>query len=140
MRFALVRRWWRDVYKRQLFDAADTYGNGRSEIQLAKAFRDRRERVVYATKFGYDWYNHSGERKGQQEIEHDFSPKFVRFALEESLKRLETDYIDIWQMHNAHLEQAVSYTHLGAGASTSPTPPKRRPRAGRWPASCKKPS
>jgi len=87
------------------FDAADTYGNGRSEIQLAKAFRDRRDKVVYATKFGYDWYNHSGERKGQQEIEHDFSPKFVRFALEESLKRLETDYIDLWQMHNAHLDQ-----------------------------------
>jgi aryl-alcohol dehydrogenase-like predicted oxidoreductase len=88
-----------------LFDAADTYGNGRSEIQLAKAFKSRRDRVVYATKFGYDWYNHAGERKGQQEIEHDFSPAFVRFALEESLKRLETDYIDIWQMHNAHLEQ-----------------------------------
>ena len=38
-----------------LFDAADTYGNGRSEEQLAKAFGDRRERVVYATKFGYDF-------------------------------------------------------------------------------------
>jgi aryl-alcohol dehydrogenase-like predicted oxidoreductase len=88
-----------------LFDAADTYGNGRSEIQLAKAFRGRRDRVVYATKFGYDFYNHAGERKGQQEIEHDFSPAFVRFALEQSLKRLETDYIDVWQMHNAHLEQ-----------------------------------
>ena len=88
-----------------LFDAADTYGNGRSEIQLAKAFRDRRDRVVYATKFGYDWYNYSGERKGQQEIPADFSPKFVRYALEQSLARLETDYIDIWQMHNAHLEQ-----------------------------------
>jgi aryl-alcohol dehydrogenase-like predicted oxidoreductase len=88
-----------------LFDAADTYGNGRSEVQLADAFRNRRDRVVYASKFGYDFYNHSGERKGQQEIEHDFSPKFVRFALEQSLKRLETDYIDIWQMHNAHLEQ-----------------------------------
>jgi aryl-alcohol dehydrogenase-like predicted oxidoreductase len=60
---------------------------------------------VYATKFGYDWYNYSGERKGQQEIPHDWSPKFVRFALEESLKRLETDYIDVWQLHNAHIEQ-----------------------------------
>jgi aryl-alcohol dehydrogenase-like predicted oxidoreductase len=88
-----------------LYDAADTYGNGRSEVQLAKAFRKRRSDVVYATKFGYDWYNYSGERKGQQEIPADFSPKFVRFALEQSLKRLETDYIDIWQMHNAHLDQ-----------------------------------
>ena len=87
------------------FDAADTYGNGRSEVQLAKAFRLRRSEVVYATKFGYDWYNYSGERKGQQEIPADFSPKFVRYALEQSLERLETDYIDLWQMHNAHLDQ-----------------------------------
>jgi aryl-alcohol dehydrogenase-like predicted oxidoreductase len=88
-----------------LFDAADTYGNGRSEEQLGEAFAGRRDRVVYATKFGYDFYTHSEERKGQSEIPADFSPKHVRFALEQSLRRLRTDYIDIWQMHNAHLEQ-----------------------------------
>jgi len=60
---------------------------------------------VYATKFGYDFYNFSGERKGQQEIPADFSPKFVRYALEQSLKRLQTDTIDLYQIHNAHLEQ-----------------------------------
>ncbi|MBV8724369.1 MAG: aldo/keto reductase, partial [Candidatus Eremiobacteraeota bacterium] len=92
------------------FDAADTYGNGRSEEQLAKAFAGKRERVVYATKFGYDWYHHAGERKGQNEIEQDFSPEFVRFALEQSLKRLQTDYIDVWQMHNARMEQVVDGT------------------------------
>lgn len=88
-----------------LFDAADTYGNGRSEEQLARAFRTKRERVVYATKFGYDFYNFGGERKGQQEIPADFSPAFVRFALEQSLRRLGTDVIDLYQIHNAHLEQ-----------------------------------
>ncbi|HTW83000.1 MAG TPA: aldo/keto reductase [Candidatus Sulfotelmatobacter sp.] len=87
------------------FDAADTYGNGRSEEQLAAAFSDRRDKVVYATKFGYDWEHHAGERKGQNEIEQDFSPAFVRKALEGSLRRLQTDYIDVWQMHNARLEQ-----------------------------------
>ncbi len=92
------------------FDAADTYGNGRSEEQLAKAFAGKRERVVYATKFGYDWYHHAGERKGQNEIEQDFSPEFVRFALEQSLKRLQTDYIDVWQMHNARMEQVKDGT------------------------------
>ncbi|HEY0614408.1 MAG TPA: aldo/keto reductase [Candidatus Elarobacter sp.] len=92
------------------FDAADTYGNGRSEEQLATAFAGRRERVVYATKFGYDWYHHAGERKGQNEIEQDFSPEFVRFALEQSLKRLKTDYIDVWQMHNARMEQVQDGT------------------------------
>ena len=88
-----------------LFDAADTYGNGRSEEQLARAFRDRRDRVVYSTKFGYDWYTYGGERQGQFEIPQDFSPEFVRFALEQSLRRLQTDVIDIYSVHNARLAQ-----------------------------------
>ncbi len=88
-----------------LFDAADTYGNGRSEEQLAKAFSDRRDRVIYSTKFGYDFYTYAGERKGQQEIPHDFSPAFVRYALEQSLRRLQTDVIDIYSIHNAHLSE-----------------------------------
>src|ERR1700729_4222250 len=87
-----------------LFDAADTYGNGRSEEQLAKAFTDRRESVVYSTKFGYDFYTHGGERSGQSELPHDISPRFVRFALEQSLRRLQTDVIDIYALHNAHME------------------------------------
>ncbi len=88
-----------------LFDAADTYGNGRSEEQLAAAFGDRRDRVVYATKFGYDFSNADGQRRGQSELPHDFSPEFVRRALEASLRRLSTDYIDIYQMHNARMAQ-----------------------------------
>ncbi len=88
-----------------LYDAADTYGNGRSEEQLAKAFGDRRERVVYATKFGYDFANGAQDRRGQAELPQDFSPAFVRQALEASLLRLRTDYVDIYQMHNARMAQ-----------------------------------
>jgi len=88
-----------------LYDAADTYGNGRSEEQLAQAFADRRDKVIYATKFGYDFYNNADARRGQFELPHDFSPAFVRKALEESLRRLKTDYIDIYQMHNARMAQ-----------------------------------
>lgn len=88
-----------------LYDAADTYGNGRSEEQLAAAFGDRRDRVVYATKFGYDFSNADATRRGQSELPHDFSPAFVRKALEASLRRLRTDYIDIYQMHNARMAQ-----------------------------------
>ncbi len=88
-----------------LYDAADTYGNGRSEKQLARAFAHRRGDVVYSTKFGYDFYTHAGERKGQEEIAHDFSPSFVRYALEQSLRRLQTDVIDIYSIHNAHLSE-----------------------------------
>ena len=91
-----------------LFDAADTYGNGRSEEQLGAAFAGRRGEVVYSTKFGYDFYTYAGERKGQQEIPHDFSPAFVRYALEQSLRRLRTDTIDIYSIHNAHLEQVAN--------------------------------
>jgi aryl-alcohol dehydrogenase-like predicted oxidoreductase len=87
------------------FDAADTYGNGRSEEQLAKAFGDRRERVVYATKFGYDFSNAAQARRGESELPQEFSPDFVRKALEASLRRLQTDYVDIYQMHNARMMQ-----------------------------------
>jgi aryl-alcohol dehydrogenase-like predicted oxidoreductase len=61
-----------------------------------------RDRIVIATKFGYDFYNNP-PRDGQRELPHDFSPKFVRFALEQSLKRLGTDYIDLYQMHNPRM-------------------------------------
>jgi len=87
-----------------LYDAADTYGNGRSEEQLAKAFADRRDAVVYATKFGYDIYANPGERRGQTELPQDVSPQYIRKALDESLRRLRTDYIDIYQLHNAKME------------------------------------
>jgi aryl-alcohol dehydrogenase-like predicted oxidoreductase len=88
-----------------LYDAADTYGNGRSEEQLAKAFAGRRDRVVYATKFGYDFSNAGEARRGQMELPQDFSAAFVRKALEASLRRLQTDYVDIYQMHNARMAQ-----------------------------------
>ncbi len=86
------------------YDAADTYGNGRSEEQLAKAFSDQRDQVVIATKFGYDIYSNPGERRGQMELPQDVSPAFIRKALDESLRRLQTDYIDIYQLHNAKME------------------------------------
>ena len=85
------------------FDTADTYGNGKGETMLARALGDVRDKIVIATKFGYDFYHHSDKRDGHQELPQDFSPDFVRFALEESLRRLETDYIDIYQLHNPRM-------------------------------------
>jgi aryl-alcohol dehydrogenase-like predicted oxidoreductase len=87
-----------------LYDAADTYGNGRSEEQLAKAFANRRDRVVIATKFGYDIYTHAAQRLGQAELPQDVSPAYIRKALDESLRRLQTDYVDIYQLHNAKMD------------------------------------
>lgn len=85
------------------FDTADTYGNGRGETLLAKAFGGRRAEIVIGTKFGYDFYSDPDARRGQRERPQDFSPRFVRFALEQSLKRLETDYIDLYQLHNPRM-------------------------------------
>ncbi len=90
-----------------LYDAADTYGNGKSEELIARAFPTRRDQLVIATKVGYDFYNHGTERKGQREIPQDFSPKFLRFAVEQALTRLKTDRIDILQLHNIRAEQVV---------------------------------
>ena len=53
---AMLRRSY-DQHGVTVFDAADTYGNGRAERQLAEAFRGRRHDVVYATKVGYDIYD-----------------------------------------------------------------------------------
>jgi aryl-alcohol dehydrogenase-like predicted oxidoreductase len=84
------------------FDTADTYGDGRGETILAEALGDVRDKIVIATKFGYDFYG-DNERRGQRERPQDFSPKFVRFACEQSLARLGTDTIDLWQIHNPRM-------------------------------------
>src|SRR5215212_62963 len=81
------------------FDTGDTYGEGRGETILAKAFGARRRDIVIGTKFGYDFYG-DAERRGQRERRQDFSPDFVRFALEQSLLRLGSDYVDLYQLHN----------------------------------------
>lgn len=75
------------------FDAADSYGNGRAERQLATAFRGRRDRVVYATKIGYDIYDESAKqaRRGQSELPQNLSAEYMRFAVERCLERLDTD-------------------------------------------------
>jgi aryl-alcohol dehydrogenase-like predicted oxidoreductase len=86
------------------FDTADTYGNGLGETLLADALGDRRPRITIATKFGYDWYHYAGQRRGQQEIPQDWSPAYARFACEQSLQRLRTDYIDIYQLHNVRFD------------------------------------
>jgi aryl-alcohol dehydrogenase-like predicted oxidoreductase len=88
-----------------LFDAADTYGNGRSEELIAKAFAGRRDEIVIATKVGYDFVNHGDGRRGQREIPQDFSPAAVRRATDAALARLGTDHIDLLQLHNIRMEQ-----------------------------------
>ncbi|MFC6662345.1 aldo/keto reductase [Deinococcus multiflagellatus] len=68
-----------------------------------EALGDLRDQIVIGTKFGYDIYNHP-DRPGQQERPHDWSPAHLRRALEGSLKRLGTDRIDYYQLHNPRMD------------------------------------
>ncbi|HTS18615.1 MAG TPA: aldo/keto reductase [Verrucomicrobiae bacterium] len=86
------------------FDTADVYGDGKGEVVLAQAFGERRDDIVIATKFGYDFYNHPGVQPGQRERPHNWSPAFIRKACEESLRRLQTDRIDFYQLHNPRID------------------------------------
>jgi aryl-alcohol dehydrogenase-like predicted oxidoreductase len=102
---AMLRR-AHDDFGITFFDAADSYGNGRAEQQLATAFRGRRDRVVYGTKIGYDIYDESAKqaRRGQSELPQNLSAEYMRFAVDRCLERLETDYIDVLQLHNVKMD------------------------------------
>ncbi len=94
------------------FDTADTYGNGRGERQLAEAFRGKRNQVVYSTKIGYDIYDPASQsgRRGQNELPQKFDRDYMRFAVDKSLERLETDHIDVLQLHNIKMQQVRDAT------------------------------
>ncbi|MCS7049797.1 MAG: aldo/keto reductase [Verrucomicrobiae bacterium] len=87
------------------FDTADVYGDGKGETILARAFEGAgRHEYVIATKVGYDFYNHPGVQPGQRERPHNWSPSYIRSACEQSLRRLRTDYIDFYQLHNPRID------------------------------------
>lgn len=73
------------------FDTADTYGLGQSEITLAKGLGDRRKDVIIESKFGV--------RIENGKTFYDNSPDYIEEALDETLKRLNTSYIDIYTIH-----------------------------------------
>ena len=89
------------------FDTADTYAEGYGEEILVKALGGHRRDMVIGTKFGYDFYSNE-TRTGHSERPQDFSPKFVRYACEQSLRRLNTDYIDLYQIHNPRMSAIES--------------------------------
>lgn len=78
------------------FDTADVYGWGHSEEILGEALQGRRDQVFLATKVGGDFY-HGGVRM-------NFGSGYLGFALERSLKRLRTDCVDLYQLHNPPAE------------------------------------
>jgi len=77
-------------------DTADSYGRGHSEELLAQVLKTRRKEVILATKGG----NQFTERPGLR----NFDPDYITLALEQSLKRLQIDTIDLYQLHNPTAE------------------------------------
>lgn len=85
------------------FDTADIYGGTQSEVLLGRALGSRRRDVVVATKFGMPVDDtHSGA-----------APTYVRQALDDSLRRLGTDYVDLYQLHAPDAATPIADT-LGA--------------------------
>jgi aryl-alcohol dehydrogenase-like predicted oxidoreductase len=110
------------------FDTADMYSQGESEILVGKAFRDKRDRVFIATKGGYSLPRQKrliqlikpfakpivralGLRRSavpaslSGTVSQDFSPGYLREAVEASLRRLQSDHIDLYQLHSPPREE-----------------------------------
>jgi aryl-alcohol dehydrogenase-like predicted oxidoreductase len=88
-----------------LIDTADIYGQGTSEEFIGRALEGRRDGVLIATKFGKPMDETQEERRG--------SPDYIRWAVEGSLRRLRTDVIDLYQMHEPDPVTPIEET-LGA--------------------------
>lgn len=87
------------------FDTADTYSRGESETLLGAALRGRRDEVVVATKFGMDLEGLNGPDWGRRG-----SRRYIRRAVEASLRRLDTDWIDLYQLHTPDRETPMEET------------------------------
>lgn len=89
-----------------LFDTAESYGNGESETLLGQALMGRRDQVVIATKFGHAandmGYGPAAGSKGGR--------AYIRRAVEASLRRLGTDYIDLYQIHTPDPDTPIAET------------------------------
>src|SRR5437773_1813616 len=80
------------------FDTADMYHQGLNETMLGRAFRGKRNGLILATKVGNQW---KADGSGW-----DWNPskKYILSAIEHSLERLQTDHIDLYQLHGGTLE------------------------------------
>src|SRR5689334_5452998 len=82
------------------FDTADVYGTGQSEEYLGRALKGRRDKVLIATKFGMKM----GEGK------EGAKPTYIRQAVEDNLRRLGTEYIDLYQIHRPDASTQIADT------------------------------
>lgn len=86
------------------FNTGPTYGDGLGETMLADVLGDKRDQIAIVTKYGYDLTDTAG-RPGHRERKQDYSPAGLRAQCEASLRRLNTDRIDLYEAHNPRLHQ-----------------------------------
>jgi aryl-alcohol dehydrogenase-like predicted oxidoreductase len=86
------------------FDTADLYDKGANEILVGKALKSRRKDVIIATKVGNQWRSDGSSW--------DWNPRkeYILKAVEESLERLDTDYIDLYQLHGGTINDPMDET------------------------------
>ena len=114
--WTLASDWWGVVEDKQgmlhaaldaginFIDTAPVYGEGGfGEELLRDVLKAQRDDIVLTTKCGYD-IDAARKYPGQSERPHDWEPQSVREQLEASLRRLGTDYIDLYQLHNTRIE------------------------------------
>ncbi|GGH67588.1 putative oxidoreductase YqkF [Paenibacillus silvae] len=87
-----------------LLDTADLYDAGRNEEIVGQAIKGRRDQVILATKVG------NRRIPGKEGWSWDPSKAYIKQAVHESLKRLQTDYIDLYQLHGGTLDDAIDET------------------------------
>ena len=85
-------------YGINFIDTANNYGAGHSERILGRALKGRRDKVILATKFG-SVFDESKKMHFDKDQDYVITPAFIRTSCEESLNRLQTDYIDLYQFH-----------------------------------------
>jgi len=84
------------------FETGDMYGKGKSEKLIGEVFQGMRDDIVISTKYGYDFEN--AAQIGHTELPQKFDPLFTENALKKSLERLQTDYIDVYGLHNPKMD------------------------------------
>jgi aryl-alcohol dehydrogenase-like predicted oxidoreductase len=116
--WALGSNWWGEVTRGQgenllrralelgvtFFDTGDVYGKGANEEIVGQALKGvPRDGIQISTKFGYS-LDEGRQEHSQGERPQDWSPSHARAALESSLTRLRTDYVDLYQLHNPRMD------------------------------------
>lgn len=86
------------------FDTADLYDQGENEITVGKAFKGMRDEVIIATKVGNEW------KEDGSSWDWNPSKDYIKQAIFKSLKRLQTDYIDLYQLHGGTLDDPIDET------------------------------